>query len=146
VRHPVLALPEGALALVSFKALMSYAITFDRRPLYLHATVVGQNSKENVAGYLEKVRLECVASGIARVLIEERLVGPRLGPADVFDIAAGGSSRTGGVFEAIAYVDVNADGAMMKFAETVAVNRGLPVRLFSTVSDAEQWLLGRTGR
>ena len=124
---------------------MPYTITFDRRPLYLHATVVGQNSKENVAGYFEEILLECVASGVGRVLIEERLVGPRLGPADVFDIAAAGSSRTGGVFQAIAYVDVNADGAMMKFAETVAVNRGLPVRLFSTVADAEQWLLGRAG-
>ncbi len=30
----------------------------------------------------------------------------------------------------------------MKFAETVAVNRGLPVRLFSSVNDAEKWLLG----
>jgi len=125
---------------------MSYTITFHRRQLYLHATVVGQNSKENVAAYLEEVRLECIDSGVAHVLIEERLVGPRLGPADVFDIAAAGSSRTGGVFQAIAYVDVNADGAMMKFAETVAVNRGLPVRLFSTVLDAEQWLLDRTGR
>jgi hypothetical protein len=29
----------------------------------------------------------------------------------------------------------------MKFAETVAVNRGLPVKVFSTVSDAEKWLV-----
>ncbi|MGH6624624.1 MAG: hypothetical protein ACREBN_11655 [Burkholderiaceae bacterium] len=124
---------------------MSYTLTFARKPRYLHATVVGQNGKEAVAGYLEEIRIECVASGVARVLIEERLVGPRLGPADVFDIAAAGSSRTSGVFQAIAYVDVNADGAMMKFAETVAVNRGVPIRLFSTVADAEQWLLGGAG-
>jgi hypothetical protein len=31
----------------------------------------------------------------------------------------------------------------MKFAETVAVNRGLPVTVFSSVSDAERWLLGK---
>jgi hypothetical protein len=29
---------------------------------------------------------------------------------------------------------------LMKFAETVAVNRGLPVTVFSSVSDAEKWL------
>jgi hypothetical protein len=29
----------------------------------------------------------------------------------------------------------------MQFAETVAVNRGLPVVVFSTVADAEKWLL-----
>jgi hypothetical protein len=30
----------------------------------------------------------------------------------------------------------------MKFAETVAVNRGLPVTVFSSVRQAEEWLLG----
>jgi len=29
----------------------------------------------------------------------------------------------------------------MHFAETVALNRGLPVVLFPTVADAERWLL-----
>jgi hypothetical protein len=31
----------------------------------------------------------------------------------------------------------------MKFAETVAVNRGLPVTVFSSVNDAEKWLLSK---
>jgi hypothetical protein len=30
---------------------------------------------------------------------------------------------------------------MMQFAEDVAVNRGLPVRMFRTVAQAEQWLV-----
>lgn len=29
----------------------------------------------------------------------------------------------------------------MHFAETVAVNRSLPVAVFATVADAEKWLL-----
>lgn len=29
----------------------------------------------------------------------------------------------------------------MQFAETVAVNRGIPVQAFSSVTDAERWLL-----
>jgi hypothetical protein len=61
----------------------------------------------------------------------------------VFQIASEGSSRARGCFEAIAYVDVNAEGELMKFAETVAVNRGLPVTVFSSVSDAEKWLQGK---
>ena len=59
---------------------------------------------------------------------------------DVFQIASQGTGRALGRFEAIAYVDVNAEGNLMKFAETVAVNRGLPVTVFSSVSDAEKWL------
>jgi hypothetical protein len=29
----------------------------------------------------------------------------------------------------------------MKFAETVAINRALPLMVFSSVGDAEKWLL-----
>jgi hypothetical protein len=29
----------------------------------------------------------------------------------------------------------------MEFAETVAVNRGLPIAVFATVSEAREWLL-----
>jgi hypothetical protein len=73
------------------------------------------------------------------VLVEERLEGPRLGAMDVFRIAGGG--KAAGVYNAFAYVDVNADGNLMEFAETVAINRGVPVAVFSTVADAERWLL-----
>jgi hypothetical protein len=59
----------------------------------------------------------------------------------VFQIASEGSNRARGVFKAIAYVDMSAKGDLMKFAENVAVNRGLPVRVFSSVRDAEKWLL-----
>jgi len=41
----------------------------------------------------------------------------------------------------VAYVDVNAEGDLMKFAETIAVNRSVPMAIFSTVADAEEWLL-----
>jgi hypothetical protein len=45
------------------------------------------------------------------------------------------------MLEAIAYVDVNGASDLMHFAETVAVNRGLPIAVFSTIADAETWLL-----
>jgi hypothetical protein len=119
---------------------MSYKLSITRKSRYLHAVVTGLNSKENVARYLDEVRRECAIRGCYRVLIEERLEGPRLNTTEVFQIAAEGSSRAQGLVEAIAYVDVNAEGDLMKFAETVAINRLLPVRVFSAVSDAEEWL------
>jgi hypothetical protein len=123
---------------------MSYKLTLDQKTTYLHAIVTGQNSRTNVTRYLEEVHAECVARSCFRVLIEERLEGPRLEAMDVFEIAANGSSGISGVFRAIAYVDVNASGEMMKFAETVAVNRGIPVRLFASVADAEKWLIAHS--
>ena len=115
---------------------MTYKLTIDQKPAYLHFIVTGRNSRENVVGYLAEVLHECTARGCFRVLIEERLDGPRLNTLDVFQIASEGSANAGGILKAIAYVDVNAEGDLMKFAETVAVNRALPVVVFSTVADA----------
>ncbi len=120
---------------------MAYQLTFIQKPAYLHAIVTGRNSKENVVRYLNEVFAECIARGCSRVLVEERLEGPRMGMMDVFQIALEGSTRVHRAFKAFAYVDVNARGELMKFAETVAVNRGVPVAVFSTVADAEEWLL-----
>ena len=122
---------------------MSYKLSIVQMPEYLHAVVTGVNNKENVEAYLAEILRECKERGCLKVLIEERLEGPRIRTADVFQIASEGSRRAHGYFKAIAYVDVNAEGDLMKFAETVAVNRGLPVRLFASVSDAEKWLLAK---
>src|SRR5215475_12897199 len=101
---------------------MSYELQFRKEATYLHAIVTGINSKQTVAAYLDDVRRECIARNCFRVLIEERLEGARLGTMDVFDVASEGSQRAPAQFQALAYVDVNASGDLMKFAETVAVN------------------------
>ena len=124
---------------------MSFEMTLTEKPGYLHAVVTGQNTLENVMLYLQELHQECAARGINRVLIEERLTGRRLETWDVYQIAAEGSQKGAGKFEAVAYVDVNASGELMKFAETVANNRGIPMNLFSNVADAEAWLKKKTG-
>src|SRR5689334_14886077 len=93
---------------------------------YLHAVVTGENTRENVIGYLQELMQECGARQCFRVLVEERLEGPRLGTSDVFEIIAQGSGAAAGVLQAIAFVDVNASGDLMRFAETASINRGLP--------------------
>ena len=121
---------------------MSYALTILDRPGYLHFIVTGINSRETVAQYLEEVALKCAARGCTRVLIEERLDGPRLGTTDVYVVASSSAPAGAAVFEAIAYVDVNAAGGLMKFAEDVAANRSAPVKVFASVAQAEVWLAG----
>lgn len=64
---------------------------------------------------------------------------------DVFKIASEGSEHASGKLQAVAYVDVNAEGDTMKFAETVAVNRQVPMRLFTTVAEARKWLTKKDG-
>jgi hypothetical protein len=119
-----------------------FSLEFHQKATYLHAVVTGKNSKENVLNYLKEVLRECASRNYSKVLIEERLGGPRLGTLDVFSVSSEGASKALGKLKAMAYVDINAEGNLMKFAETVAVNRGLPVRVFSTVAEAEKWLSG----
>jgi len=119
---------------------MAHVLTLREEPRYLHAIVTGTNSADAVSGYLSELLGECLARRYSRLLIEERLEGRRLDTLTVFKLVLEGIDRAQGRLRAIAYVDMNAGGDLMRFAEAVAVNRGLNVAVFSTLSDAQAWL------
>ena len=119
---------------------MSYSLQVLERPGYLHFVVTGINSRETVERYLAEVGRECAARACKRILIEERLAGPRLDTTDVYLIASGQAATAARTLAAIAYVDVNAEGRLMQFAEDVAVNRAVPVKVFASLAEAERWL------
>ncbi|MGC2047427.1 MAG: hypothetical protein WA635_02280 [Gallionella sp.] len=120
---------------------MSYKVTSEQKAGYMHAVVTGTNSKENVMSYLADILHECMDRDCFRVLIEERLEGPRLNTTEVYEIASQEQAHAARRRPVIAYVDVNAlNLSNMKFAEDVAVNRGKSVRVFPTVTDAARWL------
>ena len=125
---------------------MTYSLSIEHKRTHLHAVVTGENTRHNVLRYMADVMRECEAADCWYVLVEERLEGPRLGTMDVFDIASQRGQPLGSTIKGIAYVDVNAEGDLMKFAEDVAVNRGYPVRMFASVEDAEKWLVQRVDR
>lgn len=121
---------------------MTYHLATERKTGYLHVRVTGENTRENVARYLVEVNQHSVREQCAAVLIEENLRGPSLNIAEIFAVVAERSRDVAPHIRCIAYVDVNPEHAKgrMLFAETVAVKRGVNVRVFSTVTDAEQWL------
>ena len=122
---------------------MSYRIEYDPAPTFLRATVTGTNSAAAVQAYMREILAECQRQQCHRVLIDEQLDGPRLGVDAVFEIASEGAIEALGFFQAVAYVD-EAMGEMAHFAETVALNRGMPVRAFPTIAEAERWLIEQT--
>ncbi len=124
---------------------MGYQVAVAEKPGYLHVTVTGVNTLENVMLYMQDIQRECQQRGIKRVLIEEDLKGRRLETWDIYQIASSGSVSAPGTFDTVAYVDVNAHGELMKFAETVANNRGMPMSVFKTVAEAEAWLKSKIG-
>lgn len=118
---------------------MTYEVSVERRPEYLYFEVTGANTSENVQAYLADVMAACEQHDCHRVLINERLTGPRLKVDEIFEIASEGAMKVLGKFQAIAYVDEHM-GDMSYFMETVAINRGLPIKAFRTVAHAEYWL------
>ena len=122
---------------------MSYHLDIERRGNYLNATITGTNDAETVLRYMNDIKARCTAEDCFRVLIDERLTGPRLDEMQIFDLLSRGSPEALGFFEALAYVDSQQDFEVVKFAETVAVNRGIPIAVFTSTRDAENWLRHR---
>ena len=119
-----------------------YRLVVEPRPGYLHISVKGENSVDNVRRILGDVITACTQHGCARVLFEEYLVGPSLGTVEAFVFVSEGSNAARPVVQQVAYVDTNPehDSSLLQFIETVAVNRGIHVRVFATVREAEAWL------
>jgi hypothetical protein len=50
---------------------MTYTLTIEQKPTYLHVVITGQNRKENVMHYMNTLVCECEARNCLRVLLEE---------------------------------------------------------------------------
>jgi hypothetical protein len=122
--------------------MMLYSLTVERKPEYLHVKVTGDNTPQTVLKYLTEVHNACSTHKCSDVLIEENLEGPSLEISDIYAVISERSKNVHPVVDRIAYVDVNGDhdSSRMKFAETVAVNRGVNVRIFADVREAANWL------
>jgi hypothetical protein len=121
---------------------VEYVFKLEQRAGYLHAKVSGNNDAATVMRYLKDVYDACLREECPRVLIEESLEGPGLSVAEVFGVIAKASEQVWPVVQQIAYVDTNPlhDFAKMQFAEVVASNRGVNVRVFSSIRYAKEWL------
>jgi hypothetical protein len=122
---------------------MSYHFTIGEKPSYLHAKVTGTRTAENARRFLVEAHAACVRRNFSALLLEMNLSGPSLNPSSIFDVISE-RSPDGLKFEKIAYIDAGSEGdpQQAKFAETVAVNRGVMVRLFRNLDDAECWTRG----
>ena len=120
---------------------MSYVLTIEERLSYLHAKVSGPRTAQNARRFLEDVHEAWVQRNHSAVLLEMNLAGPSLSILSVFNIISERAPHALGL-KRIAYVDGGSEGdpEMPRFAETVARNRGVNVRLFRTLDNAEDWL------
>jgi hypothetical protein len=120
--------------------MVPYQVTIDEKPTYLHTKVVGPRTPENAIRYLEEVYAACLRTGKSQVLLEMAFSGPSLGASGILRVVSE-RSADGAKLRKIAYVEASMDGQQRaKFAETVAINRAVNVRLFDAVGEAVRWL------
>lgn len=120
--------------------MIPYQLTLDERPAFLHAKVAGERTPENAMRCLDEVYQACVRTGIANVLLEMAFTGPSLGAPGIIKVIEHASAN-GARLGRIAYVEASLDGRQRaRFAETVAVNRAVNVRLFDDAEQAAAWL------
>jgi len=123
---------------------MSFELKIENKGNYLHAQVTGTNSPQSVVGYMNAIREQCEEQNCFRILIEENLEGPRFDELEIFTLISAESADALGFFEAIAYIDAQQDFDKTRFAESVAINRGIPVAVFGSAEDAANWLRHRS--
>ncbi|MGH9441940.1 MAG: hypothetical protein ACRD16_06665 [Thermoanaerobaculia bacterium] len=121
---------------------MGYRLSCRQRNRFLHFRIEGDNSPETVRAYVSEVRAFGEKEGCDRILIEENLLGKSLAVVDIFSLLSDSSGRGWSGIRRMAFVDTNPehDTAKMQFAENVAVNRGVNLRVFPTVEAARKWL------
>lgn len=125
------------------KTQMSHSTSIEFKGSYLHVTVTGENTCEDLEGYFKEVYNACQEHNCFNILIEENLSGPSIGTTNTFKVIDRNKSLLMDMAHRMAYVDLNPEHDLRnnQFAETVAMNRGIYVKLFSNVTDAVEWLL-----
>ena len=122
-----------------------HSLAVESKGSFLHCVVRGENGRETVLAYFQEIRDACRIRDCYRVLVEERLDGPRLPPDQLFGLMAEVAAMAGATFEALAYVDVHAaTDTIARFAGQV-VEPGAAVGVFATVDEAERWLRAKSG-
>jgi hypothetical protein len=116
---------------------MTYDFTVEQKPTYLHVIGTGALTEQNARRFLIDAYRASVERKCASLLLEMRFSGPPLPLASIYSVIVE-RSPDGTRLERIAYVDADRDSA--EFAQLAAMNRGVNVRLFCSLGEAERWL------
>lgn len=122
---------------------MSYQLRIQGAPSYLHVVVTGTNTPEVVRSYLREVQQLCASRRCTALLIEENLEGPGIPVGEIYRIVTEGSEYPMARLLKVAFVNDNTEhpASSVRFVETVGRNRGVNIRAFRNVHDAQAWLL-----
>ena len=119
---------------------MTYRVTIETHKTYVQARLDGARTPENLLRYLREAYLACVQHGRRDLLLEMHLGNADLDSSAIYRVVLQRAAE-GARLRRIAYVETGmVSAAKSRFAETVAVNRAVNVRLFPTLGEARAWL------
>lgn len=121
---------------------MGYTLKIEEKPGYVHFAVHGETDPQTVGNFLRDISVICRERKYSTILIEEDLKGQSISPTNVYEIISSEAKKLPPLLNCIAYVDANPEhqNELMHFAETVAVNRGVNIKVFFDTQDAINWL------
>lgn len=126
---------------------MPYTLLTIPKDGYLHLKATGENTPENVAGYLTEGIQKALQMQCRYVLLEENLEGPELELEKIREIIDELQFAAVQHVSAVAFVNTNPDHSpdYIRFAENFATNRRINVRVFRALADAEEWIRFESG-
>ena len=119
-----------------------FVLSFEQRADYLYAFVTGENDSISAScQFFEAIYLKAIELGSQKILIEEDFPN-QLMVFEIFQLAEylAETVRTRAIFAVVdrdvMHLELN------RFLEMAAGNRGLTIRVFNSVEEAESWLMG----
>jgi hypothetical protein len=122
------------------KGMAYYKVCVDKRQ-YLHVQLYGVRNRQNACHIVDDVEQAIMAGPHRLVLLDVRGQDAVATGFNTYEQASYAAARLSQLKPKIAYLSKEEDFEDARYWETVAVNRGLWLRLFHEETDARQWLL-----
>ena len=115
-----------------------FTLNFEMRGSYLYAYISGQDSFSASLDYWNRIADQVREFNTTRVLVHENLLG-QVTEGEMFDIIMDLLPSSTGI--RVAFFDENnADQSVNELGELLANNRGVDIRIFQSLEDAEKWI------
>jgi hypothetical protein len=122
---------------------MSYNLTIERKDDALLVKVTGKRSVEAVLAMSKDILKACAETGVKRVLVDVRHLEGQLKMMEAYDVVDQHfpKMRDRSIITHAAIVDSREPKGGRSFFETIAVNRGFALRVFTDADKALEWLM-----
>ncbi len=126
---------------------MNYELKMIEKDGFAAAVLEGVRTPDTLLAAAAQATAFCDERNISRVLIDLRSMSGGLDTLETYDVAGRELPRQKAVRRVLksAILDRPENIERIRFFETVAVNRGLNVKVFADEKKAIQWLLGDPG-